>query len=210
MSAILHCLGLHECLEAFSVSLVYLIYSFIIYVVAPFFLMRLPQPWRTPLALLWTFCQPLCSVGVCLLFPFRGSVTGTTTVVEATMFISYLGSIIFAYRSMGLTGFFPIIGAAFFAVIVYVTCVDPSFRAILRRHGQSRFLAQRSALERLMFLSVAFELIWGRFIAWLRKDGEQAADGNAQDVVSLPLGEAVHEIPPPYSCQQLPVPYDKV
>jgi hypothetical protein len=104
MSAILHCLGLHECLEAFSVSLVYLIYSFIIYVVAPFFLMRLPQPWRTPLALLWMFCQPLCSVGVCLLFPFRESVTGTTTVVEATMFISYLGSIIFAYRSMGLTG----------------------------------------------------------------------------------------------------------
>jgi hypothetical protein len=63
-------------------------------------------------------------------------------------------------------------------------------------------LAQRSALERLMFLSVAFELIWGRFIAWLRKDGEQVAEGNAQDVVSSPLGDAVREIPPPYSVSE--------
>jgi len=103
MFAILHCPRLGDYLLALLLALVFNIYLITVYILTPMFITTLPQPWRTAIALSWALCQPLFSLGVCLLIPHT-SLTWATLVVELVMFVSYTCGIIFASWSTGLTG----------------------------------------------------------------------------------------------------------
>lgn len=171
---ILHRPGLGECLSTFLLTLVTYIYLCVVYILIPTLITTLPQPYRTAVALSWALCQPLFCVGRCLLFP-----EASPTAVKSMMFTLYTCSIIFAYWTMGLTGFIPIIGTVlFFGVMVYITIINHSFCSTFMQHGNHQFSTN---------------------------EGAAMTEGNALDVESWPQGHVVDDIPP-YSRQYSPLP----
>lgn len=180
------------------ISIIYLATTFLL---APLFIERLPSPWKTLVAVVWTFCLPFCLVGWLLFIPSDMSPSSPVAVALLFSFFSWVWSVALIRDTFGLNGPVTVVVG-----IIVVVMFDYWFRGVLEMSGVDRYLIEWPILQVMWkIVEPAVGNLPARFT--LRASPpSSAAEEDAPELELGLLGVEVCKIPPPYSYDYLLIP----